>query len=287
MTDAAFAEFEQRLQMLAEHVTAALTPKRILSYFAALEDLALDEVRGGIEYLMRHWRRSTILPSTGEIREAARGDLDTLALLAWERFRAALHHVGPDSPVAFDDPATHAVIESLGGWRAVSMWAWLDVEQLGYHKLDFMKLWKHYTLHPPAVPPPTVLNDDLGLQNPVRRMDARGLPEPMPALPAGGERPKALQAGERMIDLRAEWPSLAATLPEALRPGRARPERSADEMREQPPDELEAHERKKRAALLRFREVGRRLGFEFEPESEEKVRQLRRRAPRATKDGAA
>jgi hypothetical protein len=219
MTDDDFGEFTQRLQMLADHIDAAIEPKRILTYFRALKHLALDEVRGSIDYLMRHWRRTTILPLPVEIHEATRGDLETLALLAWERVRTAQHHVGPDSPITFDDPATHAVIALVGGWRAVSMWAWLDVEQLGFRKLEFVRLWKHYMLHPPAVPPPAVLNDDLGLRNPVRRVDARGLPEPLPAKALAAPETPALPAAEtHMIDVRAEWPKLKVQLPEMFRP---------------------------------------------------------------------
>lgn len=234
---------------------------RVKYYFAALAAYDVDTVTSAILATANQPGR-VFFPRPGEIIATIEGDPETRAALAWERVCRAMHHVGSDAPITFDDPALHAAIELLGGWEVVGMWSVThEIDELGFKGVEFRRLYKHYLAHPPAEAPAVLNAHMLGVRSEswpgyeLRRIDGKGLPAPLgvKALPAGVEQPKfdpvgaaaALEAMTAEVGLamsrRAVDPARGAAA-RALGPG--------DKQLDVEPTEAERveHERRRQAA---------------------------------------
>lgn len=110
----AFAEI-----MAGLAITFSADANRVLlqSYWAALQDLELADVRRAAGRALRELK---FFPKPVELRELSGAlSLDDRAAVAWGAFAKAAACVGAYSSVAFDDPLIHATVRNLGGWQAL------------------------------------------------------------------------------------------------------------------------------------------------------------------------
>lgn len=107
----AFGKFMFALgEAFGEEISAA----RIEIYFAALGDLALDDIRRSAT---THVRESKFFPKVAELREAAAGSVTDRAELAWLELVRQVRRVGAYGRPTFSDPAIErAAVELYGGW---------------------------------------------------------------------------------------------------------------------------------------------------------------------------
>jgi Domain of unknown function (DUF6475) len=175
-------------------------------YFAALRRFEFDAVRRAVDQAIS---RLKFFPKVAELIVLIEGDPEVRSHEAWERVLQTIRHVGYASRVDFQDPAIHAAVQAMGGWRTFWFLDRLPSDELGFKALEFRKLYTAYRRDLPS-DTPTVLGDDLAL-NPIRVIDRRGLPE--------APTPRALAAPEEpIIDVRERWQQLVEDLAEHHRP---------------------------------------------------------------------
>lgn len=254
-----FDAFCDVLRPVAAGLNEPFTIDRIKYYFAALIAYDLEVLRVALLATANQAGRA-FFPKPGEIIATIEGEPQTRATIAWQRFLHAVEHLGPDSPVTFEDPTLHAVVMQLGDWPAVCLWDRLAVDELGYRGVEFRKLYQHFLAHPdPATP--TILNAQaLALTtNPVRAIDRRGLPALLPAqaLRAAEDVPKfdpngAAQALQRLaIEVNTGMTRLA---PDSARTAARAIELPGLPLSVEPTaEERASHDRRRQAALNQVR----------------------------------
>lgn len=133
-----FPAFTEVLTRTAELFGEALSAGRIVTYYDALADLTLADVRAALRSAERTLRW---FPKPVEIREALNGTPDDQAELAWARVLHALRQYGSYDSVDFADPVLHEAIRVLwGGWDQVS--GRLQTAELGFTQAEFKKTYR-------------------------------------------------------------------------------------------------------------------------------------------------
>jgi hypothetical protein len=131
MNQSDYLEFAQYLTGAAEALDAQLSEVRLRTYFQALIDLSIGDVKSGITYLVRY---SRFFPKPVEIREAVFGKAEDRAIVAIDKILYAMRFVGAYVTVCFDDPLIHLIIENHRGWVELcgseQEWRWLKKELL-------------------------------------------------------------------------------------------------------------------------------------------------------------
>jgi hypothetical protein len=115
MTPDEFGVFSARLIAVQELLDGpALSESRLVLYFEALSDLALEDVLRALGTAMR---TSTFLPKPAELRTLAVGDTADGVEASWLLFRKAMREAGAYASLATVDPALGATIEAMfDGW---------------------------------------------------------------------------------------------------------------------------------------------------------------------------
>jgi hypothetical protein len=110
-------------------------------YFAALQDLTIDQIEQGAFSLIQRWK-DPWLPTPATIREAAEGDIETRAVLALAELKQAMSHSGRYRSVRFQDAALMCYVEQCGGWPTVCEdYSHLSQRDLGFWEQNFKKTY--------------------------------------------------------------------------------------------------------------------------------------------------
>lgn len=108
--------FRALLTALAESKGKQLSDAQFDLWWAAVRDMDIATFERAINANFRLGDR--FMPSAGELRQLVEGSNQDRAALAWDRVSNAILSHGTYTTVAFDDPAIHATIASMGGWIA-------------------------------------------------------------------------------------------------------------------------------------------------------------------------
>jgi hypothetical protein len=109
--------FAQVMLGLGEAYHEEISDGRMEIYFAALSDLALDDIRRAASV---HVRTQKFYPRVSELREAIGGSVDDRADLAWMELLKLVRRVGYyGEPALPDEVSRRAATELYGGWRAL------------------------------------------------------------------------------------------------------------------------------------------------------------------------
>lgn len=111
-------------------------------YFKALEPLSIEELNKAVGVLLRT-KTFRVLPTPGEILEAAHGGVDDRAAIAFE---SVINNANYYASVIFEDGTIGKVIEAMGGWDAVNEWKEDDRK---WNRAEFIKLYKIYDARGP------------------------------------------------------------------------------------------------------------------------------------------
>lgn len=137
MTKQDMPVFTEILDFLAEGLGTDMTAVKYRFYFAALSDLSLEDIKLAANQIAR---TATFFPKPVDFRNALAGDVDTKAVMAWEKVMKAKSSVGSYGSVEFDDPVIHSVISMMGGWVAVCRMEEFDSEK--WQRIEFEKSYK-------------------------------------------------------------------------------------------------------------------------------------------------
>lgn len=107
-------DFTKIILTLAEVFAEPMSDPRMQAYFAALEDLTIEQVERAVNHLMRS---AKFFPKPAEIRELIEGSIDDRAAAAWSRLVQAIEKGGPYASLHVDDLAlADAILRTFGGW---------------------------------------------------------------------------------------------------------------------------------------------------------------------------
>lgn len=137
MTKEDMPVFTEILDFLAEGLGTDMTAVKYRFYFAALSDLSIEDIKLAANQIAR---TATFFPKPVDFRNAIAGDLDTKAVMAWEKVMKAKSRVGYDTSVKFDDPVIHSVVSMMGGWVSVCRMEEFDSEK--WQRIEFEKSYK-------------------------------------------------------------------------------------------------------------------------------------------------
>ena len=137
MYDKHKAEFMKELVMMAELFGKDLTESLMELYWRALSDMSLDNYKKAISSITQ---TATFFPKPVDFRDAIAGDIDTKAIIAWEKVMKAKSSVGSYGSVKFDDPIIHSVISMMGGWVGLCRGEGYDSEK--WQRMEFEKSYK-------------------------------------------------------------------------------------------------------------------------------------------------
>jgi len=149
-----YERFGQAMTATAEAYGIQFTPQRVAVYFEDRRDLEIDDV---VRALGERRRASEFFPTIASLRTAVLGDAKDQAVLAWDRYVAAVGHIGSYQSVDFGDPVMHMTIVALGGWAGQA--ARLpdptsdDAEAFGYQRHEFIERYRAYSRHLPGRTP--------------------------------------------------------------------------------------------------------------------------------------
>lgn len=127
-------------------------------------------------------------PKVADLVRILSGTHTDRAQLAWGQTLEAMSSVGAYTDVVFDDPATLAAIEDLGGWPKVCR---TEMKELGYLQHRFCQLHQAYTGRGTFAYPRRLMGD----RSPDHEYEKKGLALPRPALIGDPERCKAVYQG--------------------------------------------------------------------------------------------
>lgn len=133
-------QFAQLMLALSEVFGNEASPTKVEVYFKALEDMPIAEISNAVWHVIKT-RTTASFPKVAEIREAAHGNLEELAQLAWDKFIGAVRGVGGYASAIFDDPVIHAIIEREGGWIRVTE---KNFDEMAWFSKDFVRIYKAY-----------------------------------------------------------------------------------------------------------------------------------------------
>lgn len=173
-------EFAYLMAALAEATSQSASKQKIQIYFQALSDLDIGTLQKGVWNVI-NTRKTATFPKVAEIREAAVGNVEDQALLAFEKVRRAVAEYGAYKTVVFDDPIIHAAIENCGGWLAICE---KTLDEWKWFQKDFIKAYTTFSRSgAPETAPELAGRHDI-------ENTSRGLPANEPVLI--GDKKKAL-----------------------------------------------------------------------------------------------
>lgn len=115
------SEFSKAIALLTAAVAKSMPDETVAAWYLLLQDLTAEQLeRGIVETLRTH--QFAGFPPVGTIRANSIGaagrvvNLETRAVVAWDRVLTAIRFQGGYRTIAFDDPVIHATVRNLGGW---------------------------------------------------------------------------------------------------------------------------------------------------------------------------
>lgn len=141
MTDKDYPEFLKTMVALAEILgPKELSETMLTLYWRVLKDLPTSQFKMAVEIVAK---TAKFFPKPSEILAAVTPDMASMSVMALERVLRTIDSKGTYSSVAFDDPAIHAAIESMGGWTEFGhreLDEWLRKDFAKYYEIHFKRI---------------------------------------------------------------------------------------------------------------------------------------------------
>lgn len=144
-------------------------------WWGACRGFDLEQIRAALQRHCTDADRGQFAPKVADLARILQGTHTDRAALAWGKVFEAMSAVGAYQDVVFDDPATHAVVEDLGGWPKVCR---TPLDELGYLQHRFTEGHRAYAGRGQFEYPRRLMGD----RSPDHEYQAKGLPPPKPAL---------------------------------------------------------------------------------------------------------
>ncbi|MGJ7522963.1 DUF6475 domain-containing protein [Variovorax sp. LT1P1] len=144
-------------------------------YWRGCQRWDFGQVQQSIDRLTHDAEAGRFPPKIGDLTRVLEGTHTDRAQLAWGKALQAMQSVGAYQDVIFDDPATHAAIEDIGGWPKVCR---TEAKELSYLQRRFCESHKAYTGRGSFVYARMLGGDRSGDDTYAQK----GLPPPKPAL---------------------------------------------------------------------------------------------------------
>lgn len=145
MTNKDLDEFAKIMAALNETYGDSAKPVgdiKMRLYFKALEDLTIEELNAAVVNLLQK-KMYHVLPTPAEIIEAAHGNVEDRAAIAFE---TVINNLNYYASVEFEDGTIGKVIDAMGGWDVVNDWKEDDRK---WNRAEFIKLYKIYDARGP------------------------------------------------------------------------------------------------------------------------------------------
>ncbi len=175
MTESDKSEFVTLIQGVYAYHRAPLSPATIGIWWRGCACWTMEQVVKAIDVLTADPEAGKFVPKIGDITRVLEGTHTDRSMLAWGNCLDAMRSIGAYTDVIFDDPATHAAIEDMGGWPKLCR---TPINDLGYVQTAFCKSHKAYVARGRFDYPRMVS----GERDPDTVYEKYGLPIPKPAL---------------------------------------------------------------------------------------------------------
>ncbi len=157
-------------------------------WWNACQPFTLEQVNKAMTAHATDPERGVFAPKVADIVRILAGTHTDRALLAWGKTLDAMSRVGAYADVVFDDPAIHATVEDLGGWKKICR---SDMKDLSYLQHRFCECHKAYVGRGNFAYPRMLMGD----RSPDEEWAKKGLLPPKPALVGNPETAKQVYAG--------------------------------------------------------------------------------------------
>jgi hypothetical protein len=127
--------FANWMACLSEVFGKEVTEARAEIYYRVLSDLSDEEFARACRVVLST-KKMSVLPLPAEILEAARGDSEAVALMAFQKVVDAVAHHGAYASVVFDDPVIHKVLATMGGWEEFCN---IPADEMVFRRKDFLR----------------------------------------------------------------------------------------------------------------------------------------------------
>lgn len=144
-------------------------------FWEALQGFDFEEVRKAFSKHATDPEHGRFAPKVADMVRILQGTHTDRAQLAWGKTLVAMRSVGAYTDVIFDDAATHAAIDDVGGWPKLCR---TPLDELGYVQTAFCKSHKAYVGRG-TFEYPRLLGGD---RSPDAEYERKGLPPPRPAI---------------------------------------------------------------------------------------------------------
>lgn len=147
MTEHERDEFETIWCQAAELYGRAPADGALDMAYEALRDYGIHAIRRALTAHIRDPDSGRFAPKPADVIRHIDGDTESRALNAWSQVRAAIRRIGNYDSVVFDDPATMAIIEAMGGWIELCD---STAHELKFKQHEFVKRYIAFARRPPA-----------------------------------------------------------------------------------------------------------------------------------------
>lgn len=144
-----FDKFAAALGGIAELYGKPVSEVAQRIWWEALKQFDIKDVERAMIAAIKSPDTGQFMPRPADIIRMIEGTTGDRALLAWSRVQDTMRSVGAYNSVAFDDPAIHAAVESMGGWPKLCR---EKVEELPFLQKRFCDLHRAHTLSPESRP---------------------------------------------------------------------------------------------------------------------------------------
>ena len=137
--------FKEYMSMIGEVFDREITASLARVYWKALEPFSDENCKQAFDSAIRTLR---FFPKPAELIESMQVATEDASLQAWLDFSRALHEVGTNSSIRFEDRVIHSVVETLGGWNKIGQTLEKDMKWLRKDFLEYYKRFARYGEHP-------------------------------------------------------------------------------------------------------------------------------------------
>lgn len=176
-----FPRFTTALIAVAELFNKELSEAAIAMWWKLLEGYEIEQITRALHACVSNPDNGQFMPKPADVIRVLQGTSTDRSFLAWGHVLGAMSAVGAYQNVAFDDPATHAAIEDVGGWAKLCR---MEVKELSFAQHRFCSSHKAYTNKGEFDYPRVMLGD----RDPDTAYLAKGLTPPATVLVGNQER---------------------------------------------------------------------------------------------------
>lgn len=188
MRESDMTQFRKLLTDAMAFYRQDVSPFALSVWWQACQGFELEQVSKALTRHAMDAERGQFAPKPADIVRQLSGTATDKAMLAWGKAIDAASRVGAYTDVVFDDPATHAVIEDLGGWPKFCR---SETKDLSYLQHRFTEAHQAYTGRGEFEYPKRLGGD----RSPDEMYEKCGLPAPNPAVIGDIDRARLVYAG--------------------------------------------------------------------------------------------